>query len=56
MPSPISVAQILELPIQERIRLVKLIWDSIAALPEEPAAILLAFFKSTATFLVNRPV
>ena len=34
MPPPISVAQILELPIQERIRLVELIWDSIEALPE----------------------
>jgi putative addiction module component (TIGR02574 family) len=30
----ISVAQILELPVAERIRLVELIWDSIAALPE----------------------
>jgi putative addiction module component (TIGR02574 family) len=30
----ISVAEILELPIAERIRLVELIWDSIAAMPE----------------------
>jgi putative addiction module component (TIGR02574 family) len=30
----ISVADILELPAQERIRLVELIWDSIAAIPE----------------------
>jgi len=30
----ISVAEILELPIAERIRLVELIWDSIAAVPE----------------------
>jgi len=32
--STISIADILELPVQERIRLVELIWDSIAALPE----------------------
>jgi len=32
--SQISVAEILELPIAERIRLVELIWDSIAAVPE----------------------
>ncbi len=32
--SQLSVAQILELPIAERIRLVELIWDSIAAVPE----------------------
>jgi putative addiction module component (TIGR02574 family) len=30
----ISIADILELPIQERIRLVELIWDSVAAVPE----------------------
>ena len=30
----ISVAEILELPMAERIRLVELIWDSIAAVPE----------------------
>jgi putative addiction module component (TIGR02574 family) len=30
----ISVADILELPVQERIRLVELIWDSVAAVPE----------------------
>ena len=30
----LSVAEILELPIAERIRLVELIWDSIAAVPE----------------------
>ncbi|MEI7843040.1 MAG: addiction module protein [Gallionellaceae bacterium] len=30
----ISVASILELPVQERIRLVELIWDSVAAVPE----------------------
>ena len=30
----LSVAEILELPIEERIRLVELIWDSIAAVPE----------------------
>lgn len=30
----ISVAAILELPVQERIRLVELIWDSVAAVPE----------------------
>lgn len=29
----ISIAEILELPIQERIQLVELIWDSIAAMP-----------------------
>lgn len=32
--SNISVADILELPVQERIRLVELIWDSVAAVPE----------------------
>ena len=32
--STISIADILELPVQERIRLVELIWDSVAALPE----------------------
>ena len=31
---PISVAEILGLPVQERIRLVELIWESIAAVPE----------------------
>jgi putative addiction module component (TIGR02574 family) len=30
----LSVTRILELPVAERIRLVELIWDSIAALPE----------------------
>ncbi|MBI5919070.1 MAG: addiction module protein [Nitrosomonadales bacterium] len=30
----ISIADILELPVQERIRLVELIWDSVAAMPE----------------------
>ncbi|MHB9117739.1 MAG: addiction module protein [Burkholderiales bacterium] len=30
----ISLADILELPVQERIRLVELIWDSVAAVPE----------------------
>ena len=30
----ISVAEILELPVQERIRLVELIWESVAAVPE----------------------
>ncbi len=30
----ISITDILELPVQERIRLVELIWDSIAAVPE----------------------
>jgi len=29
-----SVTEILELPVAERIRLVELIWDSIAAVPE----------------------
>ena len=29
-----SIADILELPVQERIRLVELIWDSVAAIPE----------------------
>ncbi|RFC34178.1 MAG: putative addiction module component, TIGR02574 family [Candidatus Nitrotoga sp. MKT] len=28
------IAEILELPVQERIRLIELIWDSIAAIPE----------------------
>jgi len=32
--STISIADILELPVQERIRLVELIWDSVAAIPE----------------------
>ncbi len=30
----LPVAEILELPVTERIRLVELIWDSIAAVPE----------------------
>ena len=30
----LSIADVLELPIQERIRLVELIWDSSAAIPE----------------------
>jgi len=30
----ISITDILELPAQERIRLVELIWDSVAAVPE----------------------
>lgn len=30
----ISIADLLELPVQERIRLVELIWDSVAAVPE----------------------
>jgi putative addiction module component (TIGR02574 family) len=30
----ISIADILELPVQERIRLVELIWDSVAAIPD----------------------
>jgi len=30
----ISISDILELPVQERIRLVELIWDSVAAAPE----------------------
>lgn len=30
----ISIADILELPVQERICLVELIWDSVAAFPE----------------------
>lgn len=32
--SKISIADILELPVQERIRLVELIWDSVAGVPE----------------------
>lgn len=32
--STISISAILELPVQERIRLVELIWDSVAAAPE----------------------
>ncbi|MBW8874004.1 MAG: addiction module protein [Acidobacteria bacterium] len=31
---PLPVDEILELPVTERIRLVELIWDSIAAVPE----------------------
>lgn len=30
----LSIADILELPVQERIHLVELIWDSVATLPE----------------------
>lgn len=30
----ISISDILQLPVQERIRLVELIWDSVAAVPE----------------------
>jgi putative addiction module component (TIGR02574 family) len=30
----VSVAEILELPVQERIHLVELIWESIAAFPQ----------------------
>jgi putative addiction module component (TIGR02574 family) len=30
----ISIAEILGLPVQERIRLVELIWESVAAVPE----------------------
>ena len=33
----ISVADILELPVQERIQLVELIWESIAAFPQAVA-------------------
>ena len=32
--SQISVADILELPVQERIQLVEVIWESIAAFPD----------------------
>lgn len=32
--SNFSVAEILELPVQERIQLVELIWESIAAFPQ----------------------
>ena len=31
---PLPMSEILELPVDERIRLVELIWDSIAAVPE----------------------
>ena len=31
---PLPVAEILELPVTERIRLVELIWESVAAVPE----------------------
>lgn len=34
----ISITDILELPVQERIQLVELIWDSVAATPESVAA------------------
>jgi len=30
----ISISDILQLPVQERIRLVELIWESVAAMPE----------------------
>ena len=30
----ISISDILQLPVQERIRLVELIWDSVATVPE----------------------
>ncbi|MDD2738806.1 MAG: addiction module protein [Methylomonas lenta] len=30
----ISISDILQLPVQERIQLVELIWDSVAAVPE----------------------
>jgi putative addiction module component (TIGR02574 family) len=30
----VPVAELLELPVDERIRLVELLWDSLAALPE----------------------
>ena len=30
----IAISDILELPVQERIRLVELIWDSVAAVPD----------------------
>jgi putative addiction module component (TIGR02574 family) len=33
----LSVAEILELPVEERIRLVKILWDSIRARPEAVA-------------------
>jgi len=32
--STLSIADILELPVQERIHLVELIWDSVAVAPE----------------------
>lgn len=35
--SNISISDILELPVQERIQLVELIWDSVAAIPEAVA-------------------
>lgn len=31
---PLPVSEILELPVAERIRLVELIWESVAAVPE----------------------
>jgi putative addiction module component (TIGR02574 family) len=34
MNNIIAIADILTLPIQERIRLVELIWDSVAAVPD----------------------
>jgi len=34
----LSIADILELPLQERIHLVELIWDSVAAAPEALSA------------------
>jgi putative addiction module component (TIGR02574 family) len=32
--SQVTIAELLRLPVQERIRLVELIWESIAAVPE----------------------
>ena len=34
MMKPVPVTDILELPVAERIRLVEIIWESIAAVPE----------------------
>ncbi len=31
----VSIAELLELPVAERIRLAEILWDSIAALPED---------------------
>lgn len=31
----VAIGELLELPVTERIRLVELLWDSIAAVPEE---------------------
>jgi putative addiction module component (TIGR02574 family) len=33
----LPIAELLELPVEERIRLVKILWDSIAAVPEAVA-------------------